>query len=394
MSGNDNGSVSGQEGMSAPEITGITRLNDRLVVLTYAKSEGAEQYRVFRSSNEEDFIQAAAVREAYYYDWSAPVGETFTYYVVAEGASGDIGLRSARSRAQTVGFGARPVTNVASLMYHRFSSDEDIRNGAQNDSNRISPEELEGDLRYFRDNNIRTITCRELVQFWNGELALPQRCVLITVDDGHYSIYKHMVPLLEKYGCKANIAVIGSVTDWAVNRTEIPQKVYYLKWEEIADLGKLDSLEFGSHSYYLHKRGENKRNGTMIMENESLEEYRAVLSEDARLIREKLASASGYAPVFYVYPYGVLSPESIPILTEEAGYRVLLAGGSPSYYPTKGRAFAFGIGEEQLDSRLFRRFERYSGKDIAALLEAIWSDGNGAGASVTPPDGQEETGQY
>ena len=63
----------------------------------------------------------------------------------------------------------------------------------------------------------------DLIEFVNGDGKLPEKPLLITIDDGYQNNLDLAAPLLEKYGFCANIAVIGvSIGHTTYKDTDIP----------------------------------------------------------------------------------------------------------------------------------------------------------------------------
>ena len=48
----------------------------------------------------------------------------------------------------------------------------------------LTKQKFEEHLIYFRDNGFKTLTIDEFVRWYDGEIDLPPKSVLITVDDG------------------------------------------------------------------------------------------------------------------------------------------------------------------------------------------------------------------
>lgn len=304
----------------------------------------------------------------YYYDWNDS-GDKIEYCYIAENSVGE----RIKSNWVMPGENGKDVTNVAVLMYHYFCTDEDLRKGGLKNGGTVSVDEFEADLKYFKENGIRTITSSELIQFWNGEIDLPEKCVMITIDDGHYSVYKYVRSLLETYNCKANVAVIGEfASKRSIYRSENPQKNYWMTWEEISELAKLDCFEFGSHSNFMHNATDGGRYGTRIMEGESEADYRNALLNDNLPLNAKLLDACGYSPTFFAYPYNDPCDPSRSIMVDDLGMQVLMVGNSPYFCKTNGNCFVKGISQSRLESHLMRRFARHAGDDIGALLTQIW----------------------
>jgi peptidoglycan/xylan/chitin deacetylase (PgdA/CDA1 family) len=129
---------------------------------------------------------------------------------------------------------------VIILMYHRITAGD-----AGNPYER-SAAEFEKDLKYLRNNNIRTIDFSELKEIASGRKELLTHAALITFDDGDHSWYAIAAPLLKKYRMK------GTFFLWA---TRIGTDSF-LSWDEVEILsnhayeGGVRPFTFGSHTMY------------------------------------------------------------------------------------------------------------------------------------------------
>ena len=83
---------------------------------------------------------------------------------------------------------------------------------------------------------------KELDNAYNKKTELPKKPILITFDDGYYSNYKDIYPILKKYDIKASIFI---VTD------NIGKKIdgkKYLSWEQYKAMQDSGLVEIFSHS--------------------------------------------------------------------------------------------------------------------------------------------------
>jgi len=90
---------------------------------------------------------------------------------------------------------------VPILVYHRFApSPQNLYT--------VSLQEFEGQMRYLKENGYQVIPLKALVDFYLGKGSPPPpRAVVITIDDGHTSVYSHAAPLLKKYGYPATLFI-------------------------------------------------------------------------------------------------------------------------------------------------------------------------------------------
>lgn len=70
-------------------------------------------------------------------------------------------------------------------------------------------------LEYLKNNNFKTLTMNEFTKWMYGEIEVPEKSVLITIDDGAMGTGKHngnkLIPLLEEYKLHATLFLI---TGW------------------------------------------------------------------------------------------------------------------------------------------------------------------------------------
>lgn len=205
------------------------------------------------------------------------------------------------------------------IMYHQVLKDE-----SKSGRYIITPAELEADLAYLSENGFVSVLPSDIVNVVDNNGVLPEKCVMITFDDGYETGLYYVLPLLEKYNMKAVINIVGSYTD---KYTEIDCEgehlsYAYLTWDEVKRLSGSGMVEIGSHTYSMHC-DEDGRKGCSRLPGETDEQYRSALLEDLTALSEKLLSVIGKKPLSFAYPYGVISEGSEEIVAE-TGIRVLM----------------------------------------------------------------------
>lgn len=102
-------------------------------------------------------------------------------------------------------------TKIAVLNYHFFY--DPTKKEYSGDGNFTSVQTFEEQLKYLKDNNYKTLTIEEFRAWMYGEIELPARSVLITIDDGARGTGRHngnkLIPLLEKYQAHATLFLIS-----------------------------------------------------------------------------------------------------------------------------------------------------------------------------------------
>ena len=79
----------------------------------------------------------------------------------------------------------------------------------------VSMDKFRQQMKYLKDNNYYTLTIDEFKKWMYGEIEVPEKSVLITIDDGAHGTSKingnHLIPLLEEYQIHATLFLI---TGW------------------------------------------------------------------------------------------------------------------------------------------------------------------------------------
>ena len=189
--------------------------------------------------------------------------------------------------------GKKSNNSLAVLMYHYFY-DESAGETAKN-SNWMSISKFEEQLNFLKENNYYYPTWQEVADFADGKIDLPENSIVITMDDGHKSVFNLAIPLLDKYNIPATAFVITSKFD--TNNLE--------KYKD-------STIDFESHTNNMHRGGGTIGHGG-IFPALSLEEG----VSDLKTSIEKLGGNSGAL----AYPYGDCTERTIQA-AEQAGFKV------------------------------------------------------------------------
>ena len=88
----------------------------------------------------------------------------------------------------------RAQTRVAVLGYHNFSNSKPVT------EMRMRTAEFCQQMQYIKDAGLTVITMQDFLDWLLADRCLPERCVLITIDDGWRSVYTDAFPVLKAYG--------------------------------------------------------------------------------------------------------------------------------------------------------------------------------------------------
>jgi peptidoglycan/xylan/chitin deacetylase (PgdA/CDA1 family) len=167
---------------------------------------------------------------------------------------------------------------VPILCYHRF--------GKHSDRMELTPAMFRKQMDYLKKNDYRVIPLKDLVEFLKGERQLPKRAVVLTIDDGHRSIYKEAFPILKEYGYPATIFVYS---DYINNGG--------LTVNELKAMKKSGLISIQPHS-------KTHSNLTVQQFGESSSQYLRRVHEEISVPNEKLVNYLGERPHYYAYPFG------------------------------------------------------------------------------------------
>lgn len=198
------------------------------------------------------------------------------------------------------------------LMYHHLSEET------------LSGDTLEEHLAALSEAGYTSVTLADLRSYVEQGWELPDRPVLITFDDGYLSNLEIGLPLLEKYGMKATIYVIGcSMGKDTYKDTGEPMTPHFTA-EQARELEDTGLVTIGSHGYDIHEvKGRDPepiRHGVLQKEGESEADYAAFLQRDCARFNEVMEPALGRRADILAYPYGQCSPLSEILLAREGVY--------------------------------------------------------------------------
>lgn len=199
------------------------------------------------------------------------------------------------------------------VMYHHVSDNETLLGAYV-----ITPQELEADLRWLQENNYTSITAQELLDWYYGDFTMPEKPCMITFDDGFESTSVVAAPLLEQYGFRGIVAVMGSVTEQYTQTPDHNLQYSHMDWPTVAATSHGKVLEVQCHTWDMHKLAD--RRGCSQMEGESREAYFSALQNDIKRFLENCQANNVQLTPMIAYPYGA-SNEITCQIVQELGFR-------------------------------------------------------------------------
>ena len=193
--------------------------------------------------------------------------------------------------------GNRPGIQVPILLYHRLGP-------VVADGMTVRTTIFESHLKYLRENAYIVIPLRELVEYHLGKrLILPPKPLVITVDDGHRSVYTDMFPLLWKYRFPVTLFLYPSA---------ISNASYAMTWEQIREIKTNGWVDFQAHTYW-HPNFKNEKKRLSPVQYEDFVEMQLKRS------KEKLQQELGMKVDMLAWPFGI-HDEDLIRKAVEAGY--------------------------------------------------------------------------
>ncbi|MBR2712580.1 MAG: polysaccharide deacetylase family protein [Bacilli bacterium] len=191
-------------------------------------------------------------------------------------------------------------TSIAVLNYH-FFYDSSLGEYC-GEGNCMDTKDFERELYYLKENGWKTLTMDEFIKWMYGEIELPNRSVLLTIDDGALGTGldngNKLMPLLEKYDLHATLFLISG-------------------WHKYSNYIS-PNMDVESHTYNMHSGGacDSEARGSKLLCSS-----REAIKEDLKISKQEIGSDKAFCYPMYVYNDKVIS------VLQEMGYKVAFTGG-------------------------------------------------------------------
>ena len=171
--------------------------------------------------------------------------------------------------------------SVTVLIYHRFGEDE-------YPSTNIATDRFREQLEFLKNNNYTVISLEQLSHALHEGIKLPDRSVVITIDDGYRSVYTDAWPVLKQYDYPFTVFVYVKATD--------NKHWNYMTWDQIREM-KASGVDFQNHGF---------AHGHMAFKPSEMdmEEYKAWIRADLAVSTKLMAEELKERPRFFAVPYG------------------------------------------------------------------------------------------
>ncbi len=208
---------------------------------------------------------------------------------------------------------------VPILLYHGIGYEE-------GNSLIVSPETFEAQMAALADAGYTALFFSELVSFVEQGTPLPEKPIVITFDDGYRNNYEYALPILEKYGLRATVHVIG-VSLGCDTYKDTGVAIYpHFDAQQAVEMLQSGVIDLQSHSFDMHQNptlDTDARSGVLQKSGEGESDYIAALRADFALSKTQLENL-GADVICFAYPQGWFTDLSEAILREE-GIKVTLS---------------------------------------------------------------------
>ena len=197
---------------------------------------------------------------------------------------------------------------VPILVYHQFSDE-------YSDKLTVKTENFYEQMRFLKENGYKVIGLDQLLDFMEFKAPLPDKAIVITIDDGWISTYRIAYPILKKFGFTATLFIytgfIGG--DMAMD------------WSQLKEMAE-DGFNVQSHTH-------SYQSLTMVKESEHFKSYFNFLIMEIENSKKAIYEHLNLECRYLAYPYGETNPLVIS-LVKKLGYRAAFSvsrGGTPFF---------------------------------------------------------------
>lgn len=163
--------------------------------------------------------------------------------------------------------------SAAILLYHRFGEDD-------YPSTNIRLEQFDAQIKMMQESGYHFMKLGDLVAHLKANKSVPERTVVITVDDAYKSVALEAWPRLKRAGIPMTLFVATDAVDNATSN--------YMNWDDVRRL-KAEGVEIGHHSAsHLHMIDAGVKAAV----------------EDVRKASARFKAELGSVPPLIAYPYG------------------------------------------------------------------------------------------
>ena len=190
---------------------------------------------------------------------------------------------------------------VPILVYHRFGPEVA-------DSMTVRTRTVEAQLDLLARTGHPVIPLQWLIDYLQGHRpGLPAGAVVITVDDGHASVFTELAPLVQRRHIPVTLFIYPSA---------ISNASYAMTWAQLQTLQATGLFDVQSHTYWHPNFARERRQRTP-------DDYRAFVQHQLQLSRTVLEKRMGHPVTQLAWPFGLYDEVTVEE-ARAAGYTAAL----------------------------------------------------------------------
>lgn len=197
------------------------------------------------------------------------------------------------------------------LCYHQFSPGATARNQLA-----VSAQAFEDQLAYLANNGFQVIALTELDAILSRKQPVPDKTVVLTIDDGYRSIYTIAYPLLRKYNFPATVFLY----------TDFVGGTAALSWQQLKEMQDSGLIDVQSHT-------KSHASLAITQQDANQRAYQARVHSEISDAERALEQHLGAKPRYLSYPYGDTSDYTASAL-KQSGYALAVTverGPNPAF---------------------------------------------------------------
>lgn len=176
----------------------------------------------------------------------------------------------------------------------------------------VTPEKLESDIVGLVKNGYTIISFEDVIDYVYSDGALPDKCVVITFDDGYKNNCTTLLPMAKRLGFKYEVFAVAGFIHYGEEAME---------WDEVNEIENSPYGAIGCHTYNLHGASFDGRNGMERKVGEGFAEWEKTIRYDLYMAKKLFTDNMGKCPDTFAYPYGSFCAQTDKFL-RESGYLV------------------------------------------------------------------------
>ncbi len=184
-----------------------------------------------------------------------------------------------------------PCTRLPVLMYHHIQDDQVAQKGGYLKLN-VSPTNFHSQMQYLKDKGYAVLTFKDVDNFFDAGMGMPQKAVVLTFDDGYEDFYTLAFPILREFNFPAALFL----------PTGLVNNPGYLNWGQIQEMANSGLVFFGNHTW----------------SHRSMNAAASIVSSEITTADTQLANYGLNIPKVFAYPYGSIGKFALDELTKDS----------------------------------------------------------------------------